>query len=886
VRRTPLAVLAALALVTTLAPAAAAAGPGESARAGRDALSGATDVRLAPGRAAATPGAGRVDRRGLESQYPRRTVLEVPAVDEADASIKLGLTPFHAIAPRLNALQRQSSRVSVEVIGESVRGRELYLVTVTNPETPGEVRQQDRLRRLIVDDPERAAANPNLVQRYKAPMFINNNIHGNEWEGTDAALRLVEDLATSRDPEVGRLLDRTRIYTVLTMNPDGRVGNTRANAAGFDMNRDFITASQPEVRAVRQALIDTQPLVMIDLHGYVNGTLIEPTTPPHGQNYEYDLFIKHAYPNGLAMEAAVNGLGYTEAKDGVRPVQIPFRDDEEGWDDWPPIFTPQYAAFHGAISHTIEFPLRVNNASYQLDPVELRRRTAINTDIAEATMRASLAFLDANRAELIADQIEVFRRGTAGEAQREVQQGLFGLVGPEDVYTTTFPRAYVIPVGEGQRSTPAAARLVDFLIANDVDVVRADRPFRAGSRSYAEGSYVVDMHQAKRGLANVILEAGADISDKVDAMYDISAWSHSLLWGADVAVVQDGPLTVRGRAVAAAAPTGSVRGTGDLALRLDDAKDFLALDALLDAGVAVRFTDDGQAVVPAAARAQAQQVSSTYGVVLRPATGAAGRPLEQVVVAASASNDDLYALAEMGFEVRPVTNATAATFDWSSVDVLYASTGLSFAGMGAAGQAAVRAWLDGGGALVGRGATAANLNRDFGLLTATRVAGRSDANGVVAVTNSGGPITARAPGTAFVSSPSWYTALGAEVTAEQRYATTGPLVAGHWRPIVSTGPGPERHRRDRRPHAARRRSSAASTRRVRASRCSAPSRCTGPTRRACTPRSAGRCTGRPSPASPTCTDRGRHPSRGAALGVRRAAGPRDCPGDAAAALDR
>jgi hypothetical protein len=162
---------------------------------------------------------------------------------------------------------------------------------------------------------------------------------------------------------VAALLDRTRLYFVVTMNPDGRVAGTRANANGFDMNRDFITQSQPETAAVRQALIDAQPLVMLDIHGYVNGTLIEPCTPPHGQNYEYDLFIKHAYANGLGMEAAVLDLGLTydpvaDGGDGVRPPQIPFRDRAEGWDDWPPIFTPQYAAFHGAIAHTIEIPLR------------------------------------------------------------------------------------------------------------------------------------------------------------------------------------------------------------------------------------------------------------------------------------------------------------------------------------------------------------------------------------------------------------------------------------------------------------------------------------------------------------------------------------------------
>lgn len=285
---------------------------------------------------------GRFSERGLDRAYPRQQVLAVAAENPDDRSIRLGLVPYHGIAPTLNDLQARSDRVSVEVIGQSVLGRDLYLVTVTNPETPGEAAQQEQLRRQIKEQPLQAARSASLVKRYKAPFFVNNNIHGNEWEGTDASLRIIEDLATSTDPAVAALLDRTRLYFVVTMNPDGRVAGTRANANGFDMNRDFITQSQPETAAVRQALIDAQPLVMLDIHGYVNGTLIEPCTPPHGQNYEYDLFIKHAYANGLGMEAAVLDLGLTPAAvadggDGVRPPQIPLRDRAEGWDDWPPI---------------------------------------------------------------------------------------------------------------------------------------------------------------------------------------------------------------------------------------------------------------------------------------------------------------------------------------------------------------------------------------------------------------------------------------------------------------------------------------------------------------------------------------------------------------------
>ena len=147
---------------------------------------------------------------------------------------------------------------------------------------------------------------------------------------------------------------------------------------------------------MRQIEIDKQPAVMLDLHGYVNGTLIEPTTPPHGENYEYDLFLKNTYANALGMEAAVNGARlHARRRTVCEPAQIPFRDQEEGWDDWPPIFTPQYAAFHGTVAaHTVEIPLAVNNEEYDSLPVaELRRRSAINTAVAGAAIGATLDYV-------------------------------------------------------------------------------------------------------------------------------------------------------------------------------------------------------------------------------------------------------------------------------------------------------------------------------------------------------------------------------------------------------------------------------------------------------------------------------------------------------------
>ncbi|MDQ8701209.1 M14 family zinc carboxypeptidase [Streptomyces sp. LHD-70] len=721
------------ALLAPLGASADAGGPSPVRDSGARA-----DGRAATSPAAAAERALRDTPSALSAAtggYPREQVLPAQPENPGDKSVKLGLTPYHAIAPALNELQELGDRVSVEIAGRSSKGHPLYLVTVTSPESARTAREQERMRELIERAPARAAKDPRIKARYKTPVFVNNNIHGNEWEGTDAALGLIEELATSKSEKTERLLDRSRVYFNVTANPDGRIAGTRANGNGFDLNRDFVTASQPETRAMRQIAIDKQPAVMIDLHGYVNGTLIEPTTPPHGENYEYDLFLKNTYANALGMEKSVNGLGYTEERDGVKPAVIPFRDQEEGWDDWPPIFTPQYMPFHGAVaSHTIEFPMRVNNDAYDELPVaELRRRSAINVDIAGAAMRATLDFARSKRSSLIADQIETFRRADAGEKQVEVSEetvpGVPG-IGPEDVYTTEFPRAYVIPARGA-----AAARLVNHLLANDVRVERASHAFRLAGRSHPAGSYVVDLHQSKRGMANVLLADGRDISDKVSTMYDISGWSLGLLWGADVRAVPEGTdLDVRRTAVRSAAAA--------------------------DPG---RSLDSAEAVAAANGR-------------------------HRTKVAAAVTPGELFALREMKFDVTPVSTAALNDgFDWKNTDVLFVSSGLAHDKLDAAARKALDGFLADGGRVVARGAEGAAFNASAKLLDVTAVEGNEAANGVVRVRNEGS-LTKGAPAHSFVYSPLWFTGLGSGVRVEQSYATGNPLVAGHWR-VTDDGKG-------------------------------------------------------------------------------------------------
>ncbi len=116
-------------------------------------------------------------------------------------------------------------------------------------------------------------------------------------------MRLIETFAYGDTPEINWILENVILLINVVQNPDGRVLGTRANANGFDVNRDFITLSQPESRATVEVLKAWNPMVMLDLHGFVNPMLIEPCTPPHNPNYEYDLYIKWALAQAEAMEA-------------------------------------------------------------------------------------------------------------------------------------------------------------------------------------------------------------------------------------------------------------------------------------------------------------------------------------------------------------------------------------------------------------------------------------------------------------------------------------------------------------------------------------------------------------------------------------------------------
>lgn len=700
---------------------------------------------------------------------------------------------FSQIGKKLEEISKQSNRVKVEVKGTSSKGYPLYVVTIADPDAQGKFGKFQALRKQMFKNPQKAqdfiAANPD----FKVPVMINGSIHGTEFIGSDAVMQLIERFATGNDGTTKEILKNNILIFNVVQNPDGRVDATRFNGEGIDLNRDFITQSQPETRETVALLKEWNPMVFLDTHGYVKNYgqnlqgLIEPCTPPHNPNYEYDLYNKWAFGQAEAMEAEI--MGNKAAYEGklyqdMKGTYIPQRNDADGWDDYPPIFTPMYAMYHGAYGHTLEAP--TNNE----DGVRW---------MYDAIMGA-LKFATENKEAMINDQIEIFKRGINFEHPTHKEGH--------------FPQAYILPVDE--KDPTVVEKAVNHLLKNDIEVVQASKPFTAGGKSYGKGTYIVKMDQAKAGLANTMLWDGEDISNDTPAMYDISAWSLPELWGFEANPVHENVDVVASK-VNNVSGQGSVSGKGPFLIPNSSVKAVKLVNDLLAKGVAVKRDASGNFYAEAAANeifAAVKESGLQIGSSKVPAGSEAVKNLKVAILKdggmgkAQSHAGTKLALKHLGFNVSEVTPVDVAVKGLGGFDVFVYSgtesliaTNLSTAnkefGFQNAGQldsfkANLNSFLGNGGKYIAVGAGASRATKTLGLTDNTINTGGGNSNGIVKVDYSGTGLGAGygQDDIGFVYRPAWYTVVGNDTVAASFDNSQDYFLAGHWRgrPNVASQP--------------------------------------------------------------------------------------------------
>jgi len=117
---------------------------------------------------------------------------------------------YDEIVRKLTEIQRVNS-ITLEVIGESVEHRSILAMRISGK------------------------------SKRRAKVLFTGGIHGNEKIGVSMVLRLIEILVQGygHDRRIRNLIDRSDIYLIPLINPDGYTRSRRLNARGVDLNRNY-----------------------------------------------------------------------------------------------------------------------------------------------------------------------------------------------------------------------------------------------------------------------------------------------------------------------------------------------------------------------------------------------------------------------------------------------------------------------------------------------------------------------------------------------------------------------------------------------------------------------------------------------------------------------
>jgi hypothetical protein len=369
----------------------------------------------------------------------------------------------------LRSLDAASDRVKVSNVGKTVEGRAIQLVAVGAP-APKTVEE---------------AADGSVA------MFVCS-VHGDEPSGREACLQLARDLALSTDAGVVDFLERTTVLFV-NANPDGWVADTRGNADGTDVNRDYLAGATPEAATVLKLIRDWKPDTLNDLHEY-----------GPGEHYETDLL--HLWPRNRNVDpgtyalakqmsqdyasAQVTSLGYTSGvygqliKDGEPYQQV--AGDGQGR------ILRNYAGLVnvvGMLSETANEPL---NDEEEADPSLLnRRRVTVNYHSAVG----SIEMVQDNRDRLIEETAAAAERQSKAGADRS---GVIYFGGQDDMLPTAANQVEAHPMCGYQLSTAQYDKLKATLALHGIEATPTD------------GGRQVSLAQPTRGLIPLLLDARSE----------------------------------------------------------------------------------------------------------------------------------------------------------------------------------------------------------------------------------------------------------------------------------------------------------------------------------------------------------------------------------------
>ncbi len=187
----------------------------------------------------------------------------------------------------LEILEKESPKLKLLKIGNSSLGKDIYIAFISSEKN---INNLDKLKEMN----KKLALDPNLTSTEREAYFNEGKIfflatlsmHSGEVGPSQSAPLIAYELVSTADPEVNNWLDDVVYMMVPCHNPDGmnmivnhfnKYKGTKWNGSslpgvyhkyiGHNVNRDFVTISQPETQAISRIFNqDWFPQVMVEKH--------------------------------------------------------------------------------------------------------------------------------------------------------------------------------------------------------------------------------------------------------------------------------------------------------------------------------------------------------------------------------------------------------------------------------------------------------------------------------------------------------------------------------------------------------------------------------------------------------------------------------------------
>lgn len=651
----------------------------------------------------------------------------------------------HELIAYLTALDAWSDRIALAEYARSHGRRPLVVLTITAPRNHRrleEIRRQhlDRLGAAFDGGTDAPPAGSPLIA------WMGYGVHGNEPSATQSAALLAYHLASARDEATLRLLDRTVILLEPCLNPDGmdrfaewtnshrgahpsahradrehREGwpSGRSNYYWFDLNRDWLPATQPESQGRLRVFHDWMPQLVTDYHemGNTNRTyffqpgvpeMAHPLIPPRNQ----ELTARLAEANGRALDG-IGSLYYTR----------------ESFDDFYPGKGSTYPDLCGSVGILYE---QASSRGYWQETEHGRLTFPFTIRNQLATSLATLRAADAGREELLAHQLEFHREARTRADASPVKAHLVGVAGD-------------------------AARLAAFRRLLERHRIRVGVPaapvLAAGRRHAPSRCLVIPTGQPRYHLLTALMERRTEFGGAV--FYDVSAWHLPSAFGLEqaeltfVPPLRDEPAAAppAGRLTGAAEPVAYLipwepmtAPTALWALAAREVRVWVARRPLggglaggkgaLPAGtLVVPVASQPGTIDPASLRTLLADQARRHGLTIRGVSGGLGQPggldlgspslspLRRPRVAlltgpgvASTTAGDLWHQFDRLWEA-PLTRLESTQLSpglLRDFDTLLLAD-VSYGGLGADARAAVQGWVSAGGTLIAIGSAVPTL---------------------------------------------------------------------------------------------------------------------------------------------------------------------------------